>query len=86
MELEIYKTYAAAFESRVRAELAKAEIFKTELDGQRLIEFNLQKVELYKAQLAGINTAVDVYRAELDAVKTQVEADGLQIQNFKSTR
>lgn len=85
VELEVYKTYSQAFESRVRAELAKAEIFRTELEGQRLIgELNVQKVQLYEAQLRGIQTAVEVYRSELDAVKTQIEADGLQVQNFKS--
>lgn len=85
VELEIYKTYSQAFESRVRSELAKAEIFRTELEGQRLIgELNVQKIQLYEAQLRGITTAVEVYRSELDAVKTQIEADGQQIQNFKS--
>lgn len=85
VELEIYKTYAQAFESRVRAELAKAEIYKTELEGQKLIgDLNVQKIQLYEAQLRGINVAVEVYRSELEAVKTQIESDNLQIQNFKA--
>ena len=85
VELEIYKTYAQAFESRVRAELAEAEIYKTQLEGQKLIgDLNVQKIQLYEAQLKGITTAVEVYRSELDAVKIRVEADGLQIQNFKA--
>lgn len=85
VELEIYKTYAQAFESRVRSELAKAEIYRTQLEGQKLIgDLNVQKIQLYEAQLKGITTAVEVYRSELDAVKTQIEADGLQIQNFKA--
>lgn len=85
VQLEVYKAYAQAFESRVRGELAKAEIFKTEVDAQKLIgDLNLQKVELYTAQLKGIETAVEVYKSEVTAIRTKIEADGLQIQNFKA--
>lgn len=85
LQLEVYKTYSQAFESRVKAELAKAEIFRTELEAQKLIgDINEQKVKLYEAQLSGIRTSVDVYIAQVGAIKTQIEAESLKIQNFKS--
>lgn len=85
LQVEIYKVYADAFESRVRAELAKVEIFRSEIEAQKLIgDINVQYIELYKAQLQGIQTSVDVYKAEVDAIKTQIEAEGLKITNFRS--
>ena len=85
VQLKIYATYSQAFEARVRAELSKVEIFKAELEGQKLIgDINLQRVELYKAQLDGIQTSVDIYRTEVDAVAKQVQSESLKIENFKA--
>ncbi|MBT8448782.1 MAG: hypothetical protein KJO69_03780, partial [Gammaproteobacteria bacterium] len=85
VQVEIYKAYSQAFEARVRAELGKAEIFKTELEGQKLIgDINIQRVELYKAQLAGINQAVEIYKSEVQATQTKLKGESLKIQNFKS--
>jgi hypothetical protein len=85
LQLDVYKTYSQAFESRVKAELAKAEVFRTELEAQKLIgDINQQKVALYEAQLSGIRTSVDIYTAEVGAVKSQIEAEALKIQNFRS--
>ncbi len=85
LQLEVYKTYSQAFESRVRAELAKTEIFKSEIEAQRLIsDINNQKVQLYTAQLEGIKTSVQVYLAEIDATKSQIQAESLKLQNFKA--
>jgi hypothetical protein len=67
-QLQGYKAESEAFESRMRAELVKAEIFKAQVQAESLrVDFNRAKIEQYRAQLAGIQTVVDLYKSRLQA-------------------
>ncbi len=81
LQVVIYQAEAAVYRDRVQAELAKAELYKVQIDGQRLIgEINAQLVQRYEAQLRALSVSVDIYRASLEAVKTRVEMNTQKIE------
>lgn len=81
LQVVIYQAKAAVFRDRIQAELAKAELYKAQIDGQRLIgEINQQLVARYEAQLRALTVTVDIYRASLEAVKTRVEMNTQKIE------
>lgn len=78
--LDAYKTGAAVFESRIRAELAKAEIYKTQMEGTNLVlQSQRNLVDIYRAQLAGLEATVGIYRTQMDAaaIRSQIERNKL---------
>jgi hypothetical protein len=85
LQLEVYKTYTQSYEVRVKGELAKAEVFKVELEGQKLIgEINAQAVDLYRAQIEGIKISAETYKTQVEAVEARIKAEALKLENFKT--
>lgn len=81
----MYQTQAAVYRDRIQAELAKLEIYKAQLEGQKLIsELNAQDIANYKAQIDAIVAIFELYKSELLAVKTQLEGDQIKIQQFEA--
>jgi hypothetical protein len=84
-KLDGYKAQAVVYESRIRASLATAELYKAQIEGAKLVsEQNLVLVELYKAQLSGIDSLIKLYVAEMEAGKVQAETDRTKIEAFKA--
>jgi hypothetical protein len=84
-EVTAYQAYAAAFNYKVQAELAKIEIFKAEIDAQRLIsEVNKNTISMYLAQIEGVKTGADIYKTIIDSVKSRIDAEQLKLQIFKT--
>lgn len=68
--MEKYKTLAYVFETRVKAELGKAEIYKTQMDGAKLqVELNMALLEEFTARNKAI---VDVFLAEVEEYKAKL--------------
>ncbi len=85
LQLEAYQTFTSSYEIRIRAELGKLDVFKSELDAQKLVgDINEQSIGLYTAQLDGVKTSADVYRTQVEAVESQIQAEALKLANFKS--
>lgn len=83
--LDAYKTEASVFETRVRAELAKAEQFKAQIEAESLRgQFNAQRVALYQAQLNGVQTVANLYKTRVEAMAALTAAQGQKIEIFKS--
>lgn len=84
-QLEAFRTENQVFEIRVRAELAKAELYKAQIDAERLRgEFNRQRVELYQAQLNGIQSVVNLYKTRIDAVNALTQVQAQRVDIFRS--
>lgn len=84
-QLDAYKTFAAVFETRVRAELTKAEVYKAQLEAERLRgEFNNQRAALYQAQLNGIQTVVNLYKNRVEAIQVLTQVQAQKVDIFKS--
>ena len=85
LELDAYKAYADGFETRLRAALTDLEIYRSELEGQKLVgEINQQSIQVYLGQLEGVKTETDIYKTKVDAITAQINAENLKIQNFKA--
>jgi hypothetical protein len=84
-EVEAYKSFSIAYTSRVQAELSKVEIFKAEIDAQKLIgDINEQNIKIYLAQLDGIKTNVETYKILVETVSERLKAEGLKLEIFKA--
>ena len=83
--LEAYKSEAAVFEARVRAAMAQVEIYRAQMQGKQ-IEAEIQRiqVEVYNAQLNGLNTVVNLYKTQMEAAQVQAGIERLRIEAFKA--
>jgi hypothetical protein len=85
-QVDAYKARAQVYETLIRAEIAKVELYKAELEGQKLIgDINEQTVNIYSEQMRAIAIMIDAYKAEIQAMtaelemeKTKIEANKLQ--------
>jgi hypothetical protein len=78
-----YGAQVQSHETLVRAELAKIEIFRSEIEAQRLIsELNQQDVALFTAQINAVQAVVNIFETEMRAASIEAEIQRLKIQQF----
>lgn len=83
--LEAYKVEASVYEIRIRAALARAEIYKTQIEAAKLtVDMNMALIELYKAQLAGIDALIKCYVASMEGAKVKTDIERLKLEAFKA--
>ena len=84
MLVEVYQADIAAYKDAVQIELSKLEVFRAQIEGERLRgDLNMQKVEIYKSQLQGVLAHVEQFKAEVEAAATEIRAGALQIDVFR---
>jgi hypothetical protein len=84
-KVEAYKSFTVAYTAKVQAELAKIEIYKGQLEGQKLIsDINEQSIRIYVAQIDAVKTNVSVYTAMVNAVSEKLKAEAVKVEVFKS--
>lgn len=84
-KLEAYKTVAIVYETRIKAALSQIEIFKAQIEGQKLIlQVNSNEVEIYKAQLAGVDALINIYKTEMQAAAIRTDTEKLKIDAFRA--
>ena len=82
--LEGFKTAAQVFAERIRAELAKVERYRVQMEGAKIRgELQMQKVELYSKRIESLRLLIEMYRAHLDGIKSQVDVDRAKIDLFR---
>lgn len=83
--MDAYKTEAAVFETKIRAELVKAELFKAQIEAEKLRgDFNQTKVNLYTAQLQGVQQVVNLYKSRVEAANLLSQLQQQKLDAFKS--
>jgi hypothetical protein len=90
LELDQFKADADVFRALIQADLAEVEVYKAQIDAQRLIgELNQQLVAIYREKVSAILAKAQVYEAQVRAVEAQsrinvsiVEARRAEIQAF----
>lgn len=83
--LQAYQTEAQVFAERIRAELAKVELFRAQIEGERARgEINEQRVRLYAEQIRALNGLADLYRAQVEGVKAQADVERSVIESYKA--
>ena len=88
-----YQAYAAAYDTLIKAELSKVEVFKAMLSAEQLkADINKSLVDRYKAEIDGRMAAVEIYKARVGAAQTlvdiekaRIEAGGERVKAFVAT-
>ncbi len=85
-QLEGYKAAAQVFESRIRAELSKVEIYRAQMEGAKIHgDLQAQKVAIYAQKIQAVRSLIDLYNAQLEAVRVQLAVDDLKIKAFRAS-
>ena len=76
-----YQAYASTYDTLVKAELSKVEVFKALLSAEETkANINKSLVDRYKAEIEGRMAAVEIYKARVGAAQTMVELEKTRIQ------
>ena len=83
-KVEAYKATAQTYEMIIKAELAKIEVYKGQLDGQRLVgELNTQTVQIFGERQKAIALLVDRYKTQVQAMVSELELEKAKIEANK---
>ncbi len=88
--LQGFQVYAATYETIIKAELNKVEVYKAELEGEKIkADINSSMVQQYKAEIEGSMAVVEIYKAQISGAqvlmeleKSKLEAAGEQVRAF----
>jgi hypothetical protein len=81
---------ASVYDTRVKAELSKIEVFKAEIEAEIARgQINEQRVRTYTAMVQALQTEIEVYKAEMqgaaiqsDVIKNRIEAYRADVQAY----
>lgn len=79
--LEGYRAFALAYETVIKAEMNKVEVYKALLQAEQTkAQINQSLVARYKAEIDGRMAAVEIYKARVQAAQTLVSLEQTRIQ------
>lgn len=82
-DIRKYGTDAEVFKNLLQAELSKLEIFKSELEAQRLIgTINEQQVAIYRERVSAAKILVEMFQARISASNAQAVVNKTIIEGF----
>lgn len=84
-KLEAYKTQSAVFESLIRAEGLKVEVFKGKLEAAKVRgELDVQQVEIYKGKVSALQVGIELYKAQIEGYVASLGADKAKVDIFRA--
>lgn len=84
-QMQAYSIDAEVFRTRIQSELSKIELYRAQLEGQRVIgELNRIEVQRYEAQLSAVNTMAQFYKTQVEAVEVQARINMQGIERYKA--
>jgi hypothetical protein len=82
-QMAAYSSMADAYNSRINAELGKAEFYKAQIEGVKLtVEVQSSLVDAYTAQVQSLFTIADIYSSEMQAARIQAEIDKIKMEAY----
>jgi len=73
---QMWQIQFSTINSEIQLELSNIEVYKAQLEGQKLIsDLNQQEVELYKTQIESVNSRVSLYKAEVEATNALLQGE-----------
>lgn len=79
-----YESQARVFESLVRAEVEKLNIWRTQLEAQRLKgDIDRLKIEQYRVEVEAVRAAYDLYNTRLRGVELVQSVERLKIERYR---
>ncbi|GAA0721244.1 hypothetical protein [Dokdonella soli] len=83
--LQAYSVDAQVYRDKLQAALTQVEIYKAEVDAQKLIgDINQQAVQIYAERVKALLATVEVYTAQVNGVRAQAEANATIIEAFRA--
>lgn len=83
--MSAYQIKATVFKTRLDAKLAEIEVYRAQLEGQKIIsEINQQQVQVFLAKIQALNSQVEIYKAEMDGARVKSEVVRSQIEGYKA--
>lgn len=84
-EVQAFVARAGVYRERIAGELAQLEVFRGQLEAQRLVAgLNEQAVALYRARLEGVQALVSIYGEEVKAASVRAEVARGDIEVFRT--
>jgi hypothetical protein len=78
--LSSYQAYSQAYDTIIKAELSKVEVYKAELQAEMTkAQINTSMVEQYKATISAEMSKVEIYKAQVSAASTLVQLEQAKI-------
>jgi hypothetical protein len=82
---QAYQVEATVYRERIQAEIARVEIYKAQIEGQRITgEINQQTVALYRERINAVLAIFELYKNQLEAVRIQQEGDKTRIEGYRA--
>jgi hypothetical protein len=82
-QMVAYSSMADAYNSRIRAELGKAEFYKAQIEGKKMaVTAQAAMVNAYTAQVESVQTLADVYTTEMEAASIQANIDRIKMEVY----
>lgn len=82
-QLEVYKTEAAIYETRLKAALAQLDIYKLEIEAAKLnVEVDSLRIEAYAKQVQAEVSKIQMYTSVLESIKTRALVEKSKIEIF----
>lgn len=82
--VDAFKATAQVNEIIVRSEISKIELYKAQLEGQRLVgEINQQTIDVYKAKIAATSALIEQYKTDIQAMVATLEGEKLKVESNK---
>lgn len=83
---QAYATDAQVYRDKLQGALTEIEIYKAEIDAQRLVgEINQQLVSIYESKIRAVLASVEVYKAQVEGATAQAEANRVVIEAYRAT-
>ena len=84
-EMSGYQVDGQLFETRLKAELAKLDLLRAQIEAEKLKgDLNEQTVRMYQAQWEAVRTMAQFYGERVNAVKVQMDAQKVPIEIFEA--
>jgi hypothetical protein len=82
-EVQSYQALAMVFESKVKAALTQAQIYKTQIDACGIMS-DVQKnlVAIYSEKIKALDTTIKLYASEMDAARIKAEVEKIKLAMF----
>lgn len=83
---QAYATDAQVYRDKLQGALTEIEIYKAEIDAQRLVgEINQQLVSIYETKIRAVLASVEIYKAQVEGATAQAEANRVVIEAYRAT-
>lgn len=84
IELETYRAFSTGYELQLRGELAKIEIFKTQIEAQGLIsQINQDDLQLYLGRIQALRVEADIFNTIVSSINARLNAEGQKVALFR---